>query len=63
MDTGRENFNNTRVIDDVTSRDKNEYPVTHSQKLWIENIRMIGSWSRDPGLLSDNITKIEKGIN
>ena len=27
----------------------------------MENTRMIGSWSRDPGLVSDEITKIEKG--
>ena len=26
VDTGRENVNNTRVTDDVISRDKNEYP-------------------------------------
>ena len=37
-------------------------PVTHSWKLWMENIRMIVSWSQDPGLLGDEITNIEKGI-
>ena len=37
-------------------------PVTHSRKLWMENMRIIGSWSRDPVLVSDYINKIEKGI-
>ena len=29
----------------------------------MENIRTIGSWSQDPGLVSNDITKIEKRIN
>ena len=37
-------------------------PVTHLWKLWMENMRVIGSWSRDPGLLSDDTNKIYKGI-
>ena len=37
-------------------------PVTHSQKLWIENTRMIGYWSQDTGLVSNDITKIENII-
>ena len=37
-------------------------PFMHSQKSWIENIRMIVYWSRDPGLVSDEITNIERRI-
>ena len=36
--------------------------VTHSRKLWMENTRMIIYWSQDPGLVSDDITNIEKII-
>ena len=60
--TGREIFKNTRVTYDVIIPEKLNIPVTHSRKLWMENIRMTGSWSQDTGLLSDEITKIEKGI-
>ena len=31
------------------------------QNSWMENMRMLGSWSRDTGLVSDEITKIKKG--
>ena len=55
VDTGRENFRNARVTDDVISRDKTEY---YSHTLIIT----IGSWSQDPGLASNEITKIEKRI-
>ena len=37
--------------------------VTHSQKSCMENIKTIGSSSRDPGLVSNDITNIEKRIN
>ena len=29
----------------------------------MENIKMIGSWSQDPGLVSNDINNIEKRIN
>ena len=37
-------------------------PVTILRKLWMENIRTIGYLSRDTGLVSDEITNIEKRI-
>ena len=36
--------------------------VTHLQNLWTDNTRMIGYWSRDPLLVSNEINKIEKRI-
>ena len=37
-------------------------PVTHSWKSCMENTGKIGSWSRDPGLVSNDITRIYKRI-
>ena len=37
-------------------------PVTQSLRSWMEKTGMIGSWSRDPGLVSNQITKIGKII-
>ena len=37
--------------------------VMHSWKLWMGNMKIIGSWSQDPGLVSNDITNIEKRIN
>ena len=37
-------------------------PVTHSRKSWMENTRTIGSLSRDPVLVSNEINKIDKRI-
>ena len=37
-------------------------PVTHLRKSWTGKIRTIGSLSQDPGLVSDDITNIEKII-
>ena len=37
-------------------------PFLRLQESWMENMIMIGSWSRDTGLVSDNITKVENGI-
>ena len=37
-------------------------PFMHLWKFWMENTRMIGYWSRDPGLISNEITKIENKI-
>ena len=35
-------------------------PVTHLLNLWMGNTIIIETWSQDTGLVSDNITKIEK---
>ena len=35
--------------------------VTHSLQSLMGNTSIIGSWSRDSGLVSDEITKIDKG--
>ena len=37
-------------------------PLTHSRKLWTDNTRTVVSWSRDTGLVSNEITNIEKRI-
>ena len=37
------------------------HSVTHLLKSWMGNKIMIGSLSRDPGLVSDEMTKTEKG--
>ena len=36
-------------------------PVTHFLKLWMGNTRMVGSLSQDPGLVSDEIIRVDKG--
>ena len=37
-------------------------PVTYSLRSWMEKKGMIGSWSQDTGLVSENITNIYKII-
>ena len=37
-------------------------PFMQYPRLWIEETLMIVSWSQDPGVLSDQITNIDKTI-
>ena len=60
MDTGRENIKKTRVTDDLSAVTRLSIPTTHSQRVWIENIGTIESWSLYLGLVSDDIINIEK---
>ena len=38
-------------------------PVPHSLRSWIEKTEIIVSWSQDPGLVINQITKIDKIIS
>ena len=37
-------------------------PVMHLRKYWMEKMIMIGYWSQYPGLVSDEIINMKKGI-
>ena len=58
VDTGRENVNNTRVTDHVIIRDKTGYSSPSLAEVVGLNIRTVGYWSRDIGLVSNEITNI-----
>ena len=62
VDTGREDVKNNRVMDDIISQDKTEYSSHALAEVLDGNMIMTGFWSQDPGLVSDDITKIKKGL-
>ena len=50
-------------MDYVISCEKTKYSSNLLAEVVDGKVRMIGYWSRDTGLVSDEITKIKKGSN